>query len=104
MKRVLKVLLIIVILCFFGLYFSYKNGYYEKINEDKKILTEEMIKQYEEDLKNGVDTSKKQYVIISPKYDNSYTRFFLNLSKTIENGFDKTIKFFFRKISQYVDE
>lgn len=104
LKKILKIFFLLLILSFFALYFTYKNGYYEKLNEDKKILTEEMIKEYEEDLANGVDVSQKEYVVVTPKYDNSYTRFFLKLSKSIETGFDKTIKYFFKKISSYVDE
>ncbi len=59
MKKTFKILFIIFIILFFILYFSYKNGYYVDKNKEKAILTEEMIKEYEEDLKNGVDLSKK---------------------------------------------
>ena len=67
-------------------------------------MTDEKIKEYEEDLKNGVDVTKKEYVVVEPSYDNTYTRTFLKLSKTIEKSFDKTIKYLFRKISKMVDE
>lgn len=104
MKKALKIIFIIIVLMYLLLFFSYKNGYYKDINKDKKILTEEKIKEYEEDLANGVDVSKKEYVVITPNYDNSYTRAFLKLSKTIEKSFDKTIKFLFRKISKIVED
>ena len=86
------------------LYFSYKNGYYIKRNEETSILTEEKIKEYEEDLKNGVDISSKSYIVTKDNYDNSYTRLMLRISNKIEKGFDKTIKFIFKKISKTINE
>ena len=104
MKKILKIFFLLIILLYLLLFFSYKNGYYKDLNKEKKILTDEKIKEYEEDLANGIDVTKKEYVVISPSYDNTYTRTFLKLSKTIETGFDKTIKYLFRKISRMVDE
>lgn len=104
MKKIVKYGFLGIILVYLILYLSYKNGYYEHKNEENKILTELKIKEYEEDLKNGVDVTKKNYIDIKPSYDNRYTRTSLKIANTIENIFDKSIKFFFRKISQMVDE
>lgn len=104
MKKWLKISFIVIILLYLLLFFSYKNGYYKELNKEKKILTEEKIKEYEEDLKNGVDVTQKDYIVETPSYDNAYTRAFLKLSKSIESGFDKTIKYLFRKLSKFVDE
>ena len=56
------------------------------------------------DLKNGVDVSKKSYIVVHENYDNSYSRFFIRLSKSVENGFDKTIKFIFKRIRKTINE
>lgn len=104
MKKGIKIVFLSVVLIYLILYFSYKNGYYRDINEERKILTEEKIKEYEEDLANGVDVTQKEYVVIAPSYDNNLTRVFLKLSKTIENGVDKTIKYVFKKLNKMVDE
>lgn len=104
MKKVIKSLLIILIIAFIFLYFSYRNGYYIKRNEENSILTEEKIKEYEEDLKKGVDVSQKSYVVTRNSYDNAYTRAMLKISKKIENGIDKTIKFIFKRISKTINE
>ena len=104
MKKVFKIILLIGILVFIFLYFSYKNGYYIKRNKDDSILTEEKIKEYENDLKNGVDVSKKNYITVHDNYDNTYSRFLLRTSKSIENGFDKVIKFIFKRISKTINE
>lgn len=104
MKKTLKIFLLALILVYLLLFFSYKNGYYKDINHEKKILTDEKIKEYEEDLINGVDVTQKEYVVVEPNYENNYTKGFLKLSKTIEQGLDKVIKYFFMKISKMVDE
>lgn len=104
MKNIIKVGTILIIIIFLILYFSYKNGYYIDKNKQTTILTEEKIKEYEEDLKNGVDVSKKDYIVINNTYDNNYTRFTLKLSRKIENGIDKVIKYLFQKIGNTIND
>ena len=93
-----------MVIAYLFLYFSYKNGYYVKRNEETSILTEEKIKEYEEDLKNGVDVSNKNYVVVRDSYDNAYSRLLLKVSNKIEKGFDNTIKFIFKRISNTINE
>ncbi len=104
MKKGIKVFLIMIILLYLGLYFTYKNGYYEQRNQERKVLTEEMIQEYEEDLKNGVDVTNKEYVVVRPNYGNIYTNETLKISKKIEKGFDQIIKYFFNKLSKSINE
>ncbi len=104
MNNYFKIFILIFIVFFLFLYFSYQNGYYIDKNKEKKILTEEKIKEYEEDLKNGVDVENKDYVVVSSTYDNSYTRFALSFSKKIESSIDKVIKYFFRKIGNSINQ
>ena len=104
MKKILKFSLIIFIIIFIIIFFSYQNGYYIDKNRQTMILTEEKIKEYENDLKNGVDVSNKDYLVIAENYDNDYTRLSLKLSKKIENIFSKIIKFFFNQISSTINE
>ena len=104
MKNGFKIGLAILIILYLVLFFSYRNGYYIDKNKEKSLLTEAKIKEYEEDLKNGVDVSKKDYVVVSESYDNPYTRLSLAISKKIESGFDKIIKYFFRKVGDTINE
>lgn len=104
MNKTFKVFLIIMILGYIALYFSYQNGYYEIKNNEKKILTEEMIKEYEEDLKNGVDVTNKEYTVVRKDYSNTYTKNLLKVSRKIEKGLDKIIKYFFNKVGSTINE
>ena len=104
MNKVFKIGLFIIIVIFLILYVSYQKGFYLDINKQKTILTEEKIQEYENDLKNGVDVSKKEYVVIVNTYDNNYTRSFLAISKKIENSLDTVIKYLFKKIGDTINE
>ena len=104
MKKVFKIGFLIIIVLYLLLFFAYENGYYYDLNKERRILTDEKIKEYESDLASGVDVSQKEYVIVKDSYDNTYTRFTLKLSKKIENGLSNVIKTFFRKISKFIDE
>ena len=102
--KIFKISFLVILLLFFLLFLSYRNGYYRDLNKEKRILTDEKIAEYEEDLKNGVDVSNKEYVVVTPTYDNKLTRKFLDISKIIENGFDDVIKYLFKKLGSVVDE
>ncbi len=104
MNKGLKIFLIIIFLLYIALYFSYQNGYYEIRNNEKKILTEEMIKEYEEDLKNGVDVTNKEYTVIKKDYSNVYTKNLLKVSRKIENSLDRIIKYVFNKLGSTINE
>ena len=104
MKTFIKVSLVLLFITYMVLYLSYRNGYYIDKNKEKTILTEELIKEYEEDLKKGVDVSKKDYVILENSYDNDYTRTSLKISNGIEKAFDKLIKYLFGQVSKTINE
>lgn len=99
-----KIFGIMLIVLYLGLFIAYQNGLGERWNNERKILTEEMIKEYEEDLKNGVDVTKKEYVVVKPSYSNIYSSNILKISKKIEKGIDYVIKYFFKKISDSINE
>ena len=89
---------------FLLLYVSYENGYYERINGEKALMTEEMIMKYEEDLANGVDVTKEDYSIKKNDYANLYTKTSLKVSGKFEDTIDSVIKFFFKKLNDLVGE
>ena len=104
MKKVFKISFVVIILLYLLLFFAYKNGYYKDLNREKTILTDEKIKEYEEDLKKGIDVTNKEYIVNRLNYDNGYTRFALKLSKKLETGLNTIIKAIFNKISKVIGE
>lgn len=99
-----KIIVLLLIIMFLGLFFAYQNGLGERWNNERKVLTEKMIKEYEEDLQNGIDVTKKEYVVTKPTYSNVYSSNILKVSKKIEEGINKVIKYFFKKISDSINE
>ena len=67
MNKILKLLGIILIILFLSLYFSkYNNNYYE----NKNNLTDEAIKRYEKDLKEGKNIDPNNYIVQEKNYNN----------------------------------
>ena len=90
MNKVIKVLGIILIIFFLSLYFSkYNSNYYE----NKTVLTNSKILEYEKDLKSGKKINSNDYVVKEKNYSNSASRIGMKISKLIEKGFDSGLKF-----------
>ena len=78
-----------LLVIFLTLYFSQLTGYYEYQNYQKMIMTEEQIKQFEQDVKDGKEVDINDYVVnIKRSYDNSFS----NLGATISNVISSTVK------------
>ena len=90
MKRIIKVLFIIILILFLSLYFSkYTNSFYE----NKKVLTDEAILQFEEDLKKGREIDSSNYLREEKDYNNKMSRIGLKSSMIIEKSFKKILKY-----------
>ena len=78
---------------FLVIYFANETGYYEYKIYTKTKLTEESIKNFEEDIKNNKDTSQKEYIIQEyTDYSNKFTKAGSLVGSFIENMMHKTIK------------
>ena len=89
MNKLLKVIGLLIIIFFLSLYFSkYSSNYYN----DKTTLTEEAIKRYEKDLKEGKNINSSNYIIEEKNYNNKASIIGLKTSKLIENTFSYGLK------------
>lgn len=89
MNRIVKISCIIVITVFLSLYFSkYNMDYYE----NKNVLTEEAIKQFEKDMKEGKQIIASNYLPKEKNYDNKISKIGIKTSEIIEKTFDKGLK------------
>ena len=59
--QIFKTILIILLLIFFINHYNIKNGYQEKLINEKTTLTKENIKLFEEDIKNNQYIDTKNY-------------------------------------------
>lgn len=102
-KKVFKGFVLISIVCFLGLFYAYSNGYYEKRQQDKVILTNEMIEEFEQDIKDGKDVTIENYFEEEKDYSSKASRLSLKVSDKASNIVDSAIKFIFKKLGSVVE-
>lgn len=101
--KIFKIFILLIIIGFLGLFFAYSNGYYEKMQGDKTILTNQMIEEFEKDVLNGENVTIESYLKEEKDYSTNTSRASLKLSNKIESIVDSGIKFIFRKLSNMVE-
>ena len=97
MERCLKIIGLTLVFLFIGIYFASNSGYIDYQARNKKILTEEQIKKFEDDVKEN----KVIDIYISTKedeYDNKISSISLKISQTIGKTFENTINFIFKEL------
>lgn len=102
-KKIFNTVVFSLFVLFVSLYIASSSGYYEYQNEQKTEFTEEKIKQFEEDIKQGKRVDIKNYLTTNNKnYNNKVTKLGNTLSDIIDysmmNGLEKTFNFFERLI------
>lgn len=104
-ESIFKFILLCFIICFLVILFASKTGYYEKKLRDNSILTEEQIKKFEEDLKNGKNVDISNYVINENKdYTTKLTSDVYSVSLKLEKTIDKIVKFIFNEVGKNIND
>lgn len=104
-NKILKIVMIFLVLFFFLLFLSEKLGYYEQQLGKKVTLTNEQIKKFEEDIKNGKSVDLEEYLEYQNKdYNNKVSNISLKVSSSIEEIFNSSIKYIFNKIADAINE
>ena len=104
-KTIIKLILITVFLSFLITYVIGMSGYYEYELSNKRIMTEEQMKQFEEDVKNNENIDLGDYVVSThTDYTNKFTKGVTNASLTINKYLKKSIESVFKIMSKMVEE
>ena len=104
-KTIIKLILITVFLSFLITYVIGMSGYYEYELSNKRIMTEEQMKQFEEDVKNNENIDLGDYVVNTrTDYTNKFTKGDTNASLTINKYLKKSIESVFKIMSKMVEE
>ncbi len=105
MKKNFKFIFLVLFIGFIIMYGAQKLGYAAYYEHEKKVLTEEKIIEFEEDIKNNKDVSMKDYVeTTSSQYTNKWTNTCYNVSKTINKYMRDGVEFVFKFINKMVSE
>ena len=98
-----RLIVLILVFLFFVLYFMQASGYNEYARNRENMLTEEQIKEYEEDIENGKDVTIKDYLNKDKvNYDNKVSELGLDLSELIGDIFNKGMNTFFEMLNEAV--
>ena len=98
-EKICKNCFVFLLIFFLFIYVVGGSGFYEyKLNE-KKILTEEEILKFENDVKNGISVDINDYLEDANRnYDNAFTKINRKISHYINKGFEEVFKYLFRYI------
>ena len=95
----------IILIIYISSYYVSNSGYYEYHMQERTILTNEKIKEFEEDIKNNKDIDVKNYLEDSER---EYTNKLTNLVYGVSNGGTiitrKLIKKVFKKLRYLVED
>ena len=98
-----RLIVLILVFLFFVLYFMQASGYNEYTRNRENMLTEEQIKEYEEDIESGKDVTIKDYLNKDKvNYDNKVSELGLDLSELIGDIFNKGMNTFFEMLNEAV--
>ena len=102
-NKILKYLFLICFIAFLTIYISQATGYYEYTQHKKKELTEEEIKQFEQDIKDGKEIDIEGYTSEEKNYQNKISNASLVLSEKIGEYTTKGITLLFGSIGKLIE-
>ena len=104
-NRVFKPIIIIILIIFISSYYVSNSGYYEYHMQQKTVLTNEKIKEFEEDVKNNKDIDIKNYLEYEEvDYSNKLSNLVYDFSNNGVKVSRKVIKALFKKLSYLVED
>lgn len=104
-NKFFKWTLFLLFLSFVILYLSQATGYYEYEQSRKTAFTEEQIKQFEQDVKDGKEIDINTYLENTNKdYQNNISRVTLNISEAISKYMKLGIEKMFEGIAKAIEE
>ena len=104
-NKTLKFILIVIIIIYISSYYVANSGYYEYHLQEKTVLTNEKIKEFEQDVKDNQNIDIKDYLAYEEvDYTNRITDFVYNLSDNGNRIARKCLKALFKKLSYLVED
>lgn len=104
-NNIFKITLIVMFAIFLTMFVSNKYGYYEYKKSRQVTLTQEQIKKFEEDVKNGKNVELENYLQDTTKnYQTSLSQLGLNVSNSLAGVVKKGIDGFFGYINRLVTQ
>ena len=104
-KNIIKLIIIVTLIIFVSAYIISESGYYEYTMQQRTIITNEKIKEFEEDVRNNESIDLKEYLDKEQNdYSNKITTLVYNISDNSNKLARKAIKYLFKKLGSLVED
>ena len=104
-NKLLNFIITVIFLAYVVSYYVANSSYYEYELQERTILTNEKIKEFEEDVRNGENIDVKDYVVDEyVDYSNRMSNLVYNFSNSANNIARKCIRALFKKLSYLVSD
>lgn len=104
-NNLFKAIFLLSLTIFVASYFIEETGYYDYKLQEKTILTNEQIKKFEEDIKNGKEVDIESYLKENEKdYSNNITTNITKVSLTTNKYLKKGIESIFGILNNFVKD
>lgn len=101
-NKIFNYIFLILFVTYTAIYLMVNLGYYEYANYTKKVFTEEQIRKFEEDVKNGIALDINEY-LVSEDIVNTKKQFGLKVSEFIGKMARKSITGIFELLNKVVE-
>lgn|SRR5574344_1324895 len=101
-NKVLKYILLILFMTYTAVYAMVNLGYYEYSSYTKKVFTEEQIKKFEDDIKNGKVLDINEY-LVDQKSVSTKKQIGLKISEFIGDCSKKSIEELFKLLNKVIE-
>ena len=104
-KKIIKLFILVILIVFVMAYMISSSGYYEYTMQQRTVITNEKIKEFEEDVKNRENIDLKDYLEEDEvDYSNRFSNLMYNISDSSNKITRKMIKYIFKKLSYLVED
>ena len=104
-KKIIKYIISSMFIAFIISYLIEKSGYYEYNLQNKTIMTNEAMAQFEKDIAEGKDVTLEDYVVTTEKdYTSNLTRTTNKVSVRVNQFLKKGIESVFKMVGTFVEE
>ena len=104
-KKIFKVIFTYFFIAFIISYIIEKTGYYEYNLQNKTIMTNESIREFEKDLREGKDVTKEDYLVTTEKdYTSALTNTTNKVSIKVNKLLKKAVEGVFKIVGTFVEE
>ena len=100
-----KTIVIVILIIFITSYLISESGYYEYTVQQRTIITNEKIKEFEQDIKDNKDIDLIDYLDKGElDYSNAFTNLVYRISDNSNKLAKKAMKYLFKKIGSLIED